>query len=664
MESHRKLTKKEILTLEKNGCVAESWETLEVAPGFDAGRVHRVRFSGRVVIGDNSGYIPASGFMRPCGIYNATVSDCLIGNNVLIANIGSLIRNYIIEDNVLIEDVSVLDAENGALFGNGQKVNVMNESGGREVTIFDDLNAQVAYLQAMYRHDSDFQEELERIIQKAVAQKRSDKGSIGRGAVIRCCGIVRNMDIGPSAIVEGASELINGTVHSCSEHPTFIGGSVILKDFIVAEGAKVESGALLERVFIGQGVQAGKQVFAEDSLFFANSEAFQSEICSVFAGPFTVTHHKSTLLIAGLWSFFNAGSGTNQSNHMYKLGPVHQGVFERGCKSGSFSYHIEECHIAPFSTIIGKHMSNVNISLFPFSFLTESDSRSHLLPGLNIFSIGTVRDEAKWPARDRRKAPVKRDLIIFDVFSPYTVEKMRRGRAVLRELVEKTPRHAALAYFGGVHIKRLLLRKSIKYYSLAIDRYLIGKVIAEVEKAAPASSSWKYITRRFQNTEKLANPDHWLDIGGLIAPFERIENIVKDVRDQKISTIQELLGRLNTVYDSFSDDELSYVCFVVKQEYGLSPDSMTPTQLAELADKWESAASSLYAMTMDSVKSEFSEASRISYGIDQDEERRLKDFIAVRGTLESNSVTRALLKEGEFIRKRIESLKQLTDRFL
>jgi hypothetical protein len=64
------------------------------------------------------------------------------------------------------------------------------------------------------------------------------------------------------------------------------------------------------------------------------------------------------------------------------------------------------------------------------------------------------------------------------------------------------------------------------------------------------------------------------------------------------------------------------------------------------------------------VKSEFSEASRISYGIDQDEERRLKDFIAVRGTLESNSVTRALLKEGERIRKRIESLKQLTGRFL
>ena len=45
-----------------------------------------------------------------------------------------------------------------------------------------------------------------------------------------------------------------------------------------------------------------------------------------------MTHHKSTLLIAGMFSFMNAGSGSNQSNHMYKLGPIHQGAMERGAK--------------------------------------------------------------------------------------------------------------------------------------------------------------------------------------------------------------------------------------------------------------------------------------------------------------------------------------------
>ena len=90
--------------------------------------------------------------------------------------------------------------------------------------------------------------------------------------------------------------------------------------------------------FVGQGVQLGKQFSSENSLFFANCEGFHGEACSIFAGPYTVTHHKSTLLIAGIYSFYNAGSGTNQSNHMYKLGPVHQGVLQRGSKNGSFSY--------------------------------------------------------------------------------------------------------------------------------------------------------------------------------------------------------------------------------------------------------------------------------------------------------------------------------------
>ena len=57
-----------------------------------------------------------------------------------------------------------------------------------------------------------------------------------------------------------------------------------------------------------------------------------------FAGPYKVTHHKSTLLIAGMFSFMNAGSGSNQSNHMYKLGPIHQGTLERGAKTTSDSY--------------------------------------------------------------------------------------------------------------------------------------------------------------------------------------------------------------------------------------------------------------------------------------------------------------------------------------
>ena len=59
------------------------------------------------------------------------------------------------------------------------------------------------------------------------------------------------------------------------------------------------------------------------------------EACAAFCGPFTVSHHKSSLLIGAMYSFYNAGSATNFSNHAYKMGPMHYGYLERGCKTAS-----------------------------------------------------------------------------------------------------------------------------------------------------------------------------------------------------------------------------------------------------------------------------------------------------------------------------------------
>ena len=84
--------------------------------------------------------------------------------------------------------------------------------------------------------------------------------------------------------------------------------------------------------------------FCSATALFENGEA-----CAIFAGPFTVSMHKSSLLIAGMYSFLNAGSGSNQSNHMYKLGPIHQGIVERGSKTTSDSYILWPARVGAFS---------------------------------------------------------------------------------------------------------------------------------------------------------------------------------------------------------------------------------------------------------------------------------------------------------------------------
>jgi len=656
MENYRTLTEYEIDVLIENDCLADNWGNLQVVENFDPSRVYFSQFSGKIFLGSFSGFMEIDGIKRPCGIYHARLQNCTIGDDVLIDHIGSAIVNYHIEKNVFIENTFLLSAEKGAQFGNGVKVSILNEAGGRDVTLFNDLNAQVAYFQASFRHDLEFQQKLNSLIGKNIKSQLHSHGIVESGARIRNCGAIKNVQIGVNAILEGAAKLENGTILSCPEHPSYVGVNVVAQDFIVSEGAHIDAGVTMENVFVGQATQLGNQFSAENALFFANCEGFNSEVNSIFAGPYTVTHHKSTLLIASLFSFYNAGSGSNQSNHMYKLGPVHQGIFERGCKTGSFSYVLLESHIPAFSTVIGKHLTNIDAPLLPFSYITEERGQSRLMPAINLFSIGTVRDEAKWPARDRRKANQKRDLIIFDVFSPYSVEKMRRGRAMLLKMYEETPREKSFIVYGGVQISRLLLRKGAKYYGFAIDRYLIGKVISRIEKAIETKASWEMIIKQLVCNSAPKDINDWLDLSGLLALKERIERLMQDVKDDKTQTIEEFLERIKIIYASFENDEWAYIYRAFTEDYGFAPDKMTVEDFMTLVKKWEKAANSLNALILDDASKEFGDFSHIGFGMGFGENERQADFKAVRGESQTNAVVQKLRAEKEEIQRRAESI--------
>ncbi|MEK6247455.1 MAG: DUF4954 family protein, partial [Planctomycetales bacterium] len=456
---YRKLTDDERNALLAAGCTASNWDDVQVEDGFDPTRVVRATFSGTVRIGKQTGSVDVEGIDKPTGIYDATIVDCDIGRNARIANVRVHIANYVIGDNALIEDVGKMVTKPGATFGNGVEVEVLNEGGGREVTLFNQLSAQFAYLMCLHQ----FQEELvERLTAIAVAfteKERSDRGKVGQGATVCSVDHLEDINVGEQARLIGASRLVNGTVLSAADAPTLIGADVQAEHFIVAEGTYVTGAAILTNCFVGQGCQVGRQFSAENSLLFANCEAFHGEAVALFAGPYTVTHHKSTLLIAGLMSFYNAGSGTNQSNHMYKLGPVHEGKLERGCKTGSFSYMMWPCLVGPFSVVLGKHKRHFDTSDFPFSMI-DANPQGHcrMVPGLNLTTVGTVRDGAKWPARDRRSGAVKRDRISFDVLSPFTVGRMIKGSQRLKQLAEQTDKNVDEVNINGAIVKRVMLR--------------------------------------------------------------------------------------------------------------------------------------------------------------------------------------------------------------
>ncbi|MDE5694481.1 MAG: DUF4954 family protein, partial [Alistipes sp.] len=360
-----------------------------------------------------------------------------------------------------VEDVTALECRRRSMFGNGVKVATMNECGGRTVTVCDKLSAQTAYLLAVYRHRPKLVAALEKMIREYAETRASEMGETGRDCRIAGARFVREVRMGDGAEIEGSSILENGTLCDGAR----MGIDVKAYDFIAAENARADNGTTLERCFIGESCVLDKGFTAAESLFFANCHCENGEAASIFAGPYTVSHHKSSLLIAGMFSFFNAGSGANQSNHLFKSGAVHQAVHLRGCKFASGAYIMSPAIEGAFTMVKGSHADHHDTAIFPYSYLVEKEGRSYLMPGANLTSYGTVRDLEKWPARDRRT--VERDVIDFAEHNPCTTGAMLRAVDQLHTLQEQDPAAAQYTH-GKTVIRSTALQRGIKLYDKAI----------------------------------------------------------------------------------------------------------------------------------------------------------------------------------------------------
>jgi hypothetical protein len=644
VSTHRPLTAAEIRVLEAAGCRAAAWSGVEVKEGFDPHRVRRVHFAGRVRLGALRGHVRLEDAVElPAEIADATLVDCTLGDGVRVCNVGGYLARYAVGDGAAIVDVGTLSTRPGATFGNGVEVNVLNEGGGREVPIFAEMSSHFAYLCALHRYRPRLIERLRALAEAGVAEKRADRGYIGTGARLLHVGEIRDVHIGDHASVCNALRLGNGTLLSEEIAPSHIGAGVVAQDFVVGEGSIVEDGVVLSRTFVGQGVRLGKQFSAENCLFFANCEGFHGEAVSVFAGPYTVTHHKSTLLIAGQYSFYNAGSGTNQSNHMYKLGPVHQGRLERGSKTGSASYLLWPTVVGPFSVVIGKHLNNFDTSDLPFSYLFEEGGQTHLVPTMNMHTVGTVRDGDKWPARDRRQGSVRRDLIHFEVYSPYLVGKMLRGEAVLRQLADAVPRDVEQVRYQGVLIKRLLLRTGAKGYRNAIDLYLQTKVL---ERVAPVLSEGIQAARRaLAAPQGAVHSEDWADVGGLLMARDRLQALEEAIESGQIATLAALQQAFQQAWEAYSADEWAWVRQTFHNRTGKSVDQLTLEELKELEVAHCQARTTVLKKVLADAEKEFDESARIGFGADGGHGEQVADFAAVRGHFADNSFVRQLKED-------------------
>ncbi len=639
---YRSLTEQEITTLESRGCTAEDWSKVEVKE-FNSSRLTNVQFRGWVKVGVQSELVELSeGIEVFSALRDVVLHNCEIGDNVYISGVRQYISNYRIGDNVIISGVDSIIALPGATFGQGVRISPINEAGGREVAICDKLSSQTAYIYALYRERTKLTSALERMVEEYALEVQSRGAYIGRGAIVCNCGEIRDVNIGAGAYLDGVSKLVDGSINSTLSAPCYIGRGVTSEHFIISSAAKVTDGALLDRCFVGQGCEIGKQFSAENSLFFSNCIAMHGEACSIFAGPYTVTHHKSTLLIGGMFSFLNAGSNSNQSNHFYKFGPIHQGIVERGTKLASGSYMMWPMRVGAFSLVLGKHYSNCDSSALPFSYLIEQKyGEPSIIPGANLRSVGVVRDAAKWPQRDKRGYENRLDRLSFRLLNPYTVGKIIEGKELLCSLLEGSDtENASGSYlYNGLRIKEQYLKRGISYYEDAIYKYLGGILLRRLE-----SSSFESIEdlRKILATSHTAGEGQWLDISGLICPQSSVERLVRGVESGEVNSIDMLLCEFKKLDEAYDSDSWVWARPIIEAYLGESLSEVTVPALSRFIERYKEAIQTIDSAIIEDAKKEFSEGMQVGYGIDCGDEHRASDFSAVRGRFEQNDFVRDL----------------------
>ena len=573
MTPFRKLTSAETAALEALGNSAEDWSKVLVSEDFKPFQLLQSHLEGDVEIAAEARIVR------------------------------SRVANYRIGTGSLVEGVTALECRRRSAFGNGVGVATMNECGGRTVKIFDRLSAQVAYVMAVYRHRPQTIAALEKMVDAYAEERSSEIGEVGSDCRIVGARFIREVRIGNGVEIDGASILENATLCDGAR----VGVDVKAYDLIAAEGSVIDNGSIVERCFVGESCRLDKGFTAAESLFFANSHCENGEAASIFAGPYTVSHHKSSLLIAGMFSFFNAGSGANQSNHLFKSGAVHQSVHLRGCKFGSGTYIMAPAIEGPFTLVLGRHTQHHDTSAFPFSYLVEQDGRSALMPGANLTSYGTVRDIGKWPERDRRT--VKRDRINFEEDNPYLAGGMIDAVNTLNSLAEAHPDAESYVHNHAL-IRSTQLQRGLKLYNKAI----VASLGAMLRNGEPGRAD---------------GTGRWNDVAGQYVPRREVKRILDAIANGGIDSLEGIdraFGRIAADYDHYAR---SWAEGVLVQLLGHAP---SPEEIAEAVTAGERTRETLHKSAEDDRARDCSPAMAVGYGVDADsEEEKMQDYHTVRG---------------------------------
>jgi hypothetical protein len=594
LDHWRHLHTDEIEQLVKNNNTSDDWNSILVTDEFDPRQIKNTEFFGLVRIGRLRNVVLEHHDLQiPAGITNSFIIACDIGDDVAIHDVAYL-AHYIVGDRCILANINEMHTTNHAKFGNGILkdgelenvrvwMDVMNESGCRNIMPFDGMIPADAYLWAKYRDDADLQQKLKEITQKAFDSRRGFYGTVGNQCVIKNCDILKDVKVGPHCYIKGANKLKNLTINSSDAEPTQIGEGVELVNGIIGYGCHVFYGCKAVRFILGHNSNLKYGARLVHSFLGDNSTISCCEVLNNLIFPAHEQHHNNSFLIASVvMGQSNMAAGvTVGSNHNSRANDneVQAG---RGFWPGLCTSIKHSSRFASF-VLLSKadYPAELNIPL-PFSLLNSNAAKDQLeiIPAFwwqsNMYAL--ARNSVKFTSRDKRITKVQN--IEFDCLAPDTIEEIfqarellerwtgqaqlrRQGHAVKETADEELVRMGRTLLSGpdgdmgnlevlGENIEKssrkvviLKVHKSYQAYGDMLHYYAVKNLLAywQAHPQTTLDSMGQDLKNRRQRD--------WVNLGGQIVAASQLDQLRAEIGSGKLASWEAIHQRYHALWNAY-----------------------------------------------------------------------------------------------------------------
>ena len=256
----------------------------------------------------------------------------------------------------------------------------------------------------------------------------------------------------------------------------------------------------------------------------------------------------------------------------------------------------------------------------------------------------TIRDTQKWPKRDKRTDSNLLDLINFNLLSPYTIDKMIKGRRKLMDIREASdPKRKAYTY-ERMKIEKHALDRGIQLYEMAIWKFLGNSLITRLNGNEYKTAS--DIQEALQPDMKFGK-GYWVDLAGMICPFEALDQLLQSIENGAVQSLEEVNSSLVTMHKNYYNFEWTWAVDVLESFYGKSISEFEASDVITIVKKWKESVLGIDRFLYEDARKEFSMSKMTGFGVDGQEGARELDFAEVRGEFEDNATVKEIKEHME-----------------